>query len=171
MSDRYPREPDGYGYGDDRTRAYATQPGQPGKPQAGTPKFDVGPFVGGVVATAIVAFVAGWVATLIVQAIYQRTGTNVAWIYGADDPWLAGVYGALAALLAGALLLLLFQAVPSPNTFFSWIVGLITVAIIVLPFLAAGAVVEAIGAAVVNGLMGFAILALLSTTAARTYRG
>lgn len=198
MSDRYPRESDGYGRGDDRTRAYGraddygqahyaepqyNQPqyNQPpyGEPQykqpapssSGNPKFDVGPFVGGVVATAVTTFIAGWVAAAIVQAVYTRTNTTVFWMYGLNDPWIAGIYGALAAVLAGAFMLLLFQAVPSPTTFFSWITGLVVVGIIVLPFLAAGAITAAIGSAIVNGLMGFVILALLSTTAARTYHG
>lgn len=189
MSDRYPRDSENYGYDpnpnggyDDRTRAYGRQDaygapgGQPYAPQKQGPssaglKFDVGPFVGGVVATAITTFIAGWVATAIVQAVYNRTGTSVFWMYGLTDPWIAGVYGALAAVLAGAFMLLLFQAVPSPSTFFSWIAGLVVVAIIVLPFLAAGAITAAFGSAIVNGLMGFVIVALLSTTAAKTYHG
>ncbi|MBM7415937.1 MULTISPECIES: hypothetical protein [Nocardiaceae] len=184
MSDRYPRDSDNrdvgnYGY-DDRTRAYGRQepyaePGgqryAPQKPASSGLKFDVGPFIGGVVATAITTFIAGWVATAIVQAVYNRTGTSVFWMYGLEDPWIAGVYGALAAILAGAFMLLLFQAVPSPNTFFSWIAGLVVVAVIVLPFLAAGAITAAFGSAIVNGLMGFVIVALLSTTAAKTYHG
>lgn len=185
MSDRYPRNSGGYGpenYGqDDRTRAYGQQdpyadqgaqryPAQKPGPSSSL-KFDVGPFIGGVVATAITTFIAGWVATAIVQAVYNRTGTTVFWMYGLEDPWIAGVYGALAAILAGAFMLLLFQAVPSPTTFFSWIAGLVVVAVIVLPFLAAGAITAAFGSAIVNGLMGFVIVALLSTTAAKTYHG
>ena len=42
---------------------------------------------------------------------------------------------------------------------------------IVLPFLAAPTVASALGAAVVNGLMSFVILILLSTIASRTYHG
>ncbi|MBY6351933.1 hypothetical protein [Rhodococcoides corynebacterioides] len=177
MSDRYRDEYQGGYQGgyDDRTRAYGRQdpyaaPSPGPKPGSGL-KFDVGPFVGGVVATAITTFLAGWVATAIVQAVYNRTDTRVFWMYGLSDPWIAGIYGALAAVLAGAFMLLLFQAVPSPTTFFSWIAGLIVVAVIVLPFLAAGAITAAIGAAIVNGLMGFVIVALLSTTAAKTYHG
>ena len=181
----YPQDPNYYGNQDNRTRAYEAAPQpyyqqepqgyhqqqEPPRRQAPHRKFDIGPFVGGVLATAVVAFIAGWVATAIVQAVYNRLDSTVVWIYGNNDPWAAGIYGAIAALLAGGFLFLLFEGVPSPNTFFTWVVGLVIVAIIVLPFLAAGEIASAIGAAIVNGLMGFAILALLSTTSARTYRG
>ena len=171
----YPQDPNRYGYQDDRTRAYEAAPQpyyqqQPPQPPTRR-KFDIKPFVGGVLATAVTAFIAGWVATAIVQAVYQRLDTSVVWMYGNSDPWAAGIYGAIAALLAGGFLFVLFEGVPSPNTFFTWVASLIIVAVIALPFLAAGQIASAIGAAIVNGLMGFSILALLSTTSARTYRG
>lgn len=132
----YPQDPNRYGNQENRTRAYETpqqayyqqqsayqqQPGyqqQPAQPPTRR-KFDIKPFVGGVLATAVTALIAGWVATAIVQAIYQRTNTPAVWMYGNGDPWAAGIYGAIAALLAGGLLFLLFEGVPSPNTFFTW---------------------------------------------------
>lgn len=158
---------------------YSNNPGEYGNPGGRPPyvppepqpAFDTKPFFAGVAATALTTFLAGTVAAAIVQAIYRRMDTPVVWMYGNDAPWVAGVCGAIAALLAGGLLLLLFQGVPSPGTFFSWISGLIIVAIIVLPFLAANSLASAVGAAIVNGLMGIVIATLLSTTRARTFRG
>ena len=134
-------------------------------------KVDLGPFIAGVAATALTTFIAGWVATAIVQAVYRRLDAQVVWMWGTGNAWIPGVYGAIAAVAAGAFLMLLFQGVPSPSTFFGWIGALITIAVIVLPFLAAPTVASALGAAVVNGLMSFVILILLSTIASRTYHG
>ena len=188
MTNRYPNDPNRYGYGDDEpTRAYGAeppqhyqaQPYQAQSPQQPQPyqqpprrsKVDFGPFVAGVAATALTTFIAGWVATAIVQAVYRRLDAQVVWMWGTGNAWIPGVYGAIAAIAAGAFLMLLFQGVPSPSTFFGWIGALITIAVIVLPFLAAPTVASALGAAVVNGLMSFVILILLSTIASRTYHG
>lgn len=155
---------------------YPTRGGRPGQvpPQQRShpqPTFDTKPFFAGVAATALTTFLAGTVAAAIVQAIYRRMDTPVVWMYGNDAPWVAGVCGAVAALLAGGVLLLLFQGVPSPGTFFGWISALVVIAVIVLPFLAATSLASALGAAIVNGLMGIVIATLLSTTRARTFRG
>ena len=167
MSNPYSNDPNRY-YDEHPTRAYSADP----RYSAGDPPlFDLKRFVGGVAATALTTFLAGTIAEAIIQAIYKRTSAPVVWMYGVEDPWIAGVYGAIAALLAGGLLFLLFQGVPSPGTFFAWIAGLITVAVIVLPFFAAPSIGAGLGAAIVNGLMGIVIVTLLSTTSARTYRG
>lgn len=172
MTNRYPNDPNRYGYGDDGpTRAFDAEQvpyQQPYEPPRRS-ELDLGPFAAGVAATALTTFIAGWVATAIVQAVYRRLDAQVVWMWGTDDAWIPGVYGAIAAVAAGAFLLLLIQGVPSPSTFFGWIGALITIAVIVLPFLAAPTVASALGAAVVNGLMSFVILILLSTIASRTY--
>ncbi|NLG54284.1 MAG: hypothetical protein GX542_01310, partial [Rhodococcus sp.] len=174
-------------YGDDQTRAYrqqdypsygeqpqyARQPEQAPRPtnrpqQPPRPRIDNGPFFAGIAATALVAAIAGWVATAILQAIYSRIEWGTVWAYGAGDPWTAAFTGAVAAILSGALMWLLVQGVPSPMTFYSWIGTLIVIAVVALPFLAANTWQAALGAGVVHGLLGIVIITLTDVVAGRT---
>ncbi|QNG18824.1 hypothetical protein G4H71_21415 [Rhodococcus triatomae] len=172
-------------YGDDPTRAYGREqeyPSYGNQPQyAGNtghsagqqrpeqqPKVDNGPFFAGIGATALVAAIAGWVVTAILQAVYNRFEWGTVWAYGLVDPWTAAFTGALAAVLSGALMWLLVQGVPSPLTFYSWIAALIVVAVVALPFLAAQSWQAALGAGIVHGFLGAVIITLTDVVAGRT---
>lgn len=176
-------------YGDDQTRAYREQdypsygeqsqyarqqqPRQahpePGRGQPNQqPRVDTGPFFAGIAATALVAAIAGWVTTAILQAIYSRAEWGTVWAYGAGDPWTAAFTGALAAILSGALMWLLVQGVPSPMTFYSWIGALIVVAVVALPFLAANTWQAALGAGILHGFLGIVIITLTDVVSRRT---
>ncbi|NLU84755.1 hypothetical protein [Rhodococcus sp. HNM0569] len=167
-------------YGDDRTRRYdAAQPYGapqdpryvPGSPAPGTPpgpRLDTGPFLAGVAATALVAAIAGWVLTAIMQALWERFEWGTVWAYGLIDPWNAAITGAIAAALSGLLMWLLVQGVPSPATFYSWITTLVVIAVVVLPFLAASTWEAALAAGIVHGALGMVVISLTNVVAGRT---
>lgn len=72
-----------------------------------------------------------------------------------------------AAVLATALLYLLMLATPQPERFFQWVVGLVTLAAVVLPFTTDASWQPQLATAVINLVIGAAILTLL-TSVART---
>jgi Family of unknown function (DUF6069) len=74
----------------------------------------------------------------------------------------------VAALLATALAHLLVATTPRPRLFFGWIVGLVTVASIVVPFAADASVAGKVGTAVINMVVGIAIATLLTGILSRT---
>jgi hypothetical protein len=78
---------------------------------------------------------------------------------------LAVNYGAtafVAALLATALAHLLAATTPRPRMFFGWIVGLATVATMVVPFAADASMAGKVSTAVINMVVGIAIATLLT---------
>jgi len=89
----------------------------------------------------------------------------------AGQLWAGGVATAIvAALLATALLYLLLVSTPRPLTFFSWIVGLATVVVVLFPFSTGAPLSEKVATAAVFLVIGFAIGSLLSGVAARSIR-
>ena len=80
------------------------------------------------------------------------------------------VTAAVLAFLATALAHLLVVATPRPRSFFTWIVGLLTVVGVVLPFTLEGTTSGRLATAVVDLLVGLAILSLLRSVMARTVR-
>lgn len=68
-----------------------------------------------------------------------------------------------AALLATVLMNLLLLAVPQPDRFFRWIVGLVAVTAGILPFTMSGPTGPKAASAIINLLVGIAILALLGS--------
>jgi hypothetical protein len=74
----------------------------------------------------------------------------------------------VAALLATALAHLLAATTPRPRMFFGWIVGLATVATMVVPFAADASVAGKVSTAVINMVVGIAIATLLTGILSRT---
>ncbi|EOM75057.1 hypothetical protein DW322_14175 [Rhodococcus rhodnii] len=175
-------------YGDDPTRAYgrgydpryadgAGYPGQGQQPYRGEPyppqgprrpRIETGPFAAGIAATVLVAAIAGWVLTAVLQALFNRFEWGSVWAYGLVDPWTAAITGGFAALCSGLLMWLLAQGVPSPGTFYTWSATLVVIAVVVLPFIAAQTWPAAIGAGVVHGFIGAVVISLTKVVAART---
>jgi hypothetical protein len=74
----------------------------------------------------------------------------------------------VAALVATGLAHLLSVVTPRPRIFFGWIVGLVTVVTMVLPFALEGNLKGKICAAVINMVIGLCIASLLSAVLSRT---
>jgi hypothetical protein len=79
------------------------------------------------------------------------------------------VTAAVPALLATALAHLLLATTPRPRSF-SWIVGLATVVGVVLPFTLDGTTAGRLTTAVVDLVVGLAVLSLLSSVMATSLR-
>ena len=80
------------------------------------------------------------------------------------------VVAALIALVAAALLYLLMQGTPQPGLFFTWIMGLATLAAVVYPFSTSAPLNQKGATAVVDLVLGIAITSLLTGVAARSLR-
>jgi hypothetical protein len=74
----------------------------------------------------------------------------------------------VAALLATGLAHLLSVVTPRPRIFFGWIVALVTVVTMVLPFTLDGNIKGKICAALINMVIGLCIASLLSAVLSRT---
>lgn len=130
-------------------------------------------FVAGVLATALVAAVAGFVVTAIIKALYTNNTDNQfgsIWGDAPQDVWATALIGGLGALVAGGLLWVFLTLTPSPMTFFQWIVGLCVFAAVVLPFLGSGSWQGALITGLVNAFLGVLVLSLLVTVGRKTAR-
>jgi hypothetical protein len=77
---------------------------------------------------------------------------------------------AVAALIATAIAHLLLLSTPRPMAFFSWIVGLVTVVMVLFPFSTSAPLSEKVGTAAVDLVLGIAIGSLVNGVAARSVR-
>ena len=160
----YSRMDGGAGYDD----GYAADPGYDSYREPKGPGIDLGKFAGSVAATALVAAIAGWLGAWIVEAVFERFGHM--WANGGNTPTMYAIYGAVAAILAGVLWYLLLVGTANPGQFFSWVVGLLTVAAIALPLLVTVPFLDGLAAAIVHLFIGLPILALTGAFAATIRR-
>jgi hypothetical protein len=72
------------------------------------------------------------------------------------------------ALAATGLAHLLTVTTPRPSVFFGWIVGLVTVAMMVMPFAFDASTASKVSTALINMIIGIAIGSLLSAVLVRT---
>jgi Family of unknown function (DUF6069) len=144
---------------------------QSGDSQIG-PKVDGSRLWPGGIATAIVAALVALVGILVCPRLF-----GVAILAPRQD----GAYGdahttglvlaaGVAALLATGLAHLLLLSTPRPLTFFAWIVGLVTVVVVLFPFSTGAPLSEKVATAAVDLVIGFAIGSLISGVAARSMR-
>ncbi|SDD87687.1 DUF6069 family protein [Rhodococcus tukisamuensis] len=137
-----------------------------GAPGARTRGIAAGKFWSGAVAAALVTGLTALVVTLIVR------------VFGLDPlapPWLPdltvavrfAVLGFVATLLAAVLLYVLSATTPGGETFFGWIVGLLTLAAAVLPFAYDAVTGDRIATSVAHLAIGLPILGLLPGVASR----
>ena len=129
-------------------------------------------------------FWAGGVATAVVAALIALVGILVCrWALGIPilAPASDGTWGnahtseyvlvaACFALVATGLLYLLVLGTPQPELFFRWIMGLATLAAVVYPFSTSAPLEQKVATAVVNLVLGVAIISLLTATASRAIR-
>jgi len=149
-----------------------TYPASPRNAAANRPRPDPVQFWSGTAATAVVAALIALVGILIARwaltiPILAPAG-NGAW--GNAHTAEYSLLSALAAIVAAGLLYLLMLGTPQPNTFFTWILGLATLAAVVYPFSSSAPLSQKFATAVVNLVLGIAITSLLTMVAARAIR-
>jgi magnesium-transporting ATPase (P-type) len=135
------------------------------------PGVEAGRLWAGGVATAVIAALTAIVGLLIAHSLFNVTvlqpeGQGV-WV-NADSVTYAAI-AAFVALLATGLMHLLCLAVPSPGTFFSWIMMLLITIAVVVPLTLSVTLSTKIATAAINLLIGLAITIVIHTMAsART---
>jgi hypothetical protein len=144
-------------------------------PEAGrdpaTNHLDAGRLWAGGVATALVAALIAVVGVLI-----GRDALDLAMVeppllpVGDSFPVRYAVTAAVFALVATGLAQLLALTTPRPRSFFSWIVGLVTVVWTVLPLTQDGTAGGRLATALLDLVIGLAILSLTSSVMARSFR-
>jgi hypothetical protein len=151
----------------------------PGYPAGGPPprppargKLNAGRLWAAGVATAVVCALIALVGVLVVRAIfkvalYAPKGDSA---FGDKDTVALCLAAAGAALVATGLMHLLLISTPRPATYFGWIVGLGTLAAVVVPFLAQDQLSVAVAMAVIHLIIGIAIGTLISGAAASASR-
>jgi hypothetical protein len=120
---------------------------------------DAGRLWGGGVATAVVAALVAAVGVLICRDLLDVKLV---------EPPLLRITDSFPINYATGLAHLLSLVTPRPRAFFNWIVGLITVATMVVPFALEGSRQGKICAAVINMVIGICIASLLSAVLSRT---
>jgi hypothetical protein len=125
---------------------------------------------------------AGGAATALVAALVAIVGLLVAMVLGIDPlrPLLGegidrpvvrfAVLAAAGALLATALMHALIYTTPRPQSFFTWIVILVTAVAALLPFLRDATIEEQAATSLIYIAVGLCIGSLVTSVAARSLR-
>jgi hypothetical protein len=127
---------------------------------------------------------AGGIATAVVAALIALVGVIISrWLLNIPlmAPSRAGAYGdvhttdlvlvaAAAALIATGVAHLLLVSTPRPMTFFTWIVGLVTLVLVIYPFSTTAPWQQKAATAIVDLVIGIAIGSLINGVAARSVR-
>lgn len=124
---------------------------------------------GGGVATAFVAALVAVVGVLVCRDVLDIRLVEPPMLSVTDSfPVNYALTAAVLALAATALAHLLSLSTPRPRVFFGWIVGLLTVATMVLPFALEGSLKGKVCAALINMVIGLCIASLLTAVLSRT---
>jgi Family of unknown function (DUF6069) len=123
-------------------------------------------------ATAVVCALIALVGVLVVRAVLKVAlyAPKQASAFGDKDTGALCLAAAAAALVATGLVHLLLITTPRPLTYFGWIVGLGTLAAVVVPFLSEDQLSVAAAMAVIHLVIGLAIGTLISGAAASASR-
>jgi hypothetical protein len=132
---------------------------------------DAGRLWAGGAATAVVSALVALVGVLVSQGVLDLTMVQLPLLpIGGSFAVRYAVTAFVLALAATGLAQLLLLTTPRPRAFFSWIVGLATVAGVALPFALEGTTVGQIATALVDLLIGVAVLSLLDSVMRRAVR-
>ena len=135
------------------------------------PAVDAGRLWAGGLATAVVAALVALVGVLVFDGMLDIAMVHPPLIPVGDSFVVRyAVTAAALALVATALAHLLLLTTPRPRSFFSWIVGLATLAGVVLPFALTGTTAGKLATAGVDLVIGLAVLSLLGSVMRRTVR-
>ena len=143
---------------------------RPQPPEAAAPRaIDAGRLWAGGAATAVVAALVALVGILIGEGLFDVDMVEPPLLpVGGSLAARYAITAALLALAATALAHLLAVTTPRPEAFLSWIVGLVTVVGVVLPFTLAGSVAGRVTTAMVDLVIGLSVLSLLRSVLRRT---
>lgn len=155
--------------GDPATPRY----GEPADPRYGTedagPTLNVGRYWAGAIATVAVAALIGWVAVFVLENVFNLTVDSPPLTGAPADAAAWAVAGALFALAAAVVLQLLVVSAPRPQTFFGWVISLVTIVLAALPFAGPIDLLPDLLTAIIWIVMGAAVWSLLTATLGRTY--
>jgi hypothetical protein len=144
------------------------QPEEPGPRR----RVDAGQLWAGGAATAIVAALIALVGILVCRWLFSipilAPSHDGAWGDASTGEYV--VAAAAVAVVATALMYLLAVGTPRPALFFAWIMGLITVVAVVFPFSTTAPLSQKAATALVNLVLGVAIISLTNAVAARATR-
>src|ERR1700743_3727157 len=147
-------------------------PASPRNSAANRVRPDPAQYWAGAVATAVVAALIALVGILTsrwaLNIPIMAPAGNGAW--GNAHTAAYSLLSALVAIVAAGLLYLLMLGTPQPNTFFTWIMGLATLAAVVYPFSTSAPIDQKAATAIVDLVLGVAIISLLTMVAARSLR-
>lgn len=158
-----------YTQGYDRPPQYEDQDRRPHAPRRAPrrgPDVDPLMFCGGVLMTGVVTGLAAWLAAWVIRAITQKVNENGRlgiWNPLAQDELWFAVTGFVLALVGGALWYLLQIGTPAPDQFYSWIVGLLVAAAVIVPLFLSAEISSGIGTAVMHFIIGLPVLTLIPT--------
>lgn len=197
MSNQYPNDPYGrnprganpYGrdpYRPDQTARYESYPQsqaysasdvppQPHQASRGpaAPRISPTLFIGGVIMTGVVTGLAAWLGAWILRTIVEKinaTGRLGVWNPLAQDEYWFAVAALLCALAAAALWYVLQIVTPSPDQFYSWTVGLLLAAAVIVPLLLSSGWEVGIATAIIHLVIGLPILTLIPTVGRKSYQ-
>ncbi|WP_062989222.1 hypothetical protein [Nocardia anaemiae] len=162
-----------HGYGGDHgygTYQQSDYPDRQSRPQQG-PDVNIGMFVGGVFAAAVVTALAAWLCAWIIEIIATRvteSGNFGVWNPMAQDAYWFAAVAFICTLLAGVLWYLLRLGTPSPELFFSWIVGILTAAAVIIPLALSSHLWVGISTAVEHLVIGVPILSMVRMVGAKS---
>lgn len=157
------------------TRPMAPGPPEhgPGRPQRrARPDVDAGQLWAGGAATAVVAGLIALVGVLVCRWLFNVPilAPKHEGAYGNAHTTTLILVAALGALVATLLAHLLLLSTPRPMVFFGWIVGLVTVVMVIFPFKTGATLEEKIATAVVYLVIGVAIGTLIAGVGERATR-
>jgi hypothetical protein len=143
--------------------------GRGNRPQG---RVDAGRLWSGGAATAVVAALVALVGVLVCRWLFnipllapEKDGA-----YGDAHTTMVVLLAAAAALVATGLAHLLLLGTPRPLTFLTWIIGLATVLVVIVPFKTSAPLNAKVATAIVDLIIGIAIGSLLNGVAARSVR-
>lgn len=145
----------------------AYQQQQPQGPPQGPSAVDARVLWSGGAATALVVALIALVGVIVFRGVFgiPILAPEGEGVWGdVSTTWLM-VAAAVAALLAVALVHLLLLSTPRALSFFGWIVGLATVVAGVAPFATDAEPASKLASALINVVIGFAVLGLVSGVA------
>ena len=153
-------------------RAYPPDRSAYPPPQRARPRVDARMLWSGGVATAVVAGLIALVGVLVCRWLFnipilapKRYGA-----YGDAHTTTLVLIAAAAALAATLLAHLLLLSTPRPMVFFGWIVGLVTVIVVIFPFRTGAALSHEVATAALYLILGIAIGSLIAGVGERATR-
>ena len=125
-------------------------------------QFDIPKFIGSVVAVAAVASITAYVVAWILELVMERIATYVDWAYPPIDRTYYAIFAAVVALLAALLWWVLNIGTTLPSLFYSWIVGVLLVAAVVLPLLLTTPLYNGVVESIMNLVVGLPVVYLIA---------